>query len=129
MDTPLRQPPLAAMRSSGARTVGRGRFYPVESPGDGTASLYRLPNDRLALRFKDLRTSAYPDLFVWVSEARDPKTTAQAAAAPHVDLGRLKSTRGDQNYLLPKGLDPDTVDSVVIWRRPVRTAYTAAALE
>ncbi|MDQ3587077.1 MAG: DM13 domain-containing protein [Actinomycetota bacterium] len=129
MDTPLREPPLAAMHSSRARTVGRGRFYPVESPGDGTASLYRLPSDRLALRLEDLRTSAYPDLFVWVSAARDPATSAQAAAAPHVELGRLKSTRGDQNYLLPKGLDRDAVASVVVWRAPIGMAYTAAAIE
>ncbi len=129
LDTPLREPPLAAMRSSAARTVARGAFHPVESPGDGTASLYRLPNDRLALRLQNLRTAAYPDLFVWVSEARNPRTSAQVAASAHVELGRLKSTRGDQNYLLPKGLDRDAVGSVVIWRAPIRMAYTAAALE
>ncbi|MDQ3720891.1 MAG: DM13 domain-containing protein [Actinomycetota bacterium] len=129
LDIPLREPALAAMRSAGARTLARGRFDPVESPGDGRASLYRLPNDRLALRLEDLRTAAYPDLFVWVSEARDPTTSAQAVAAPHVELGPLKSTRGDQNYLLPKGLDRHAVASVVIWRAPTRMAYTAAALE
>lgn len=117
------------MRSSAARTLARGRFHPVESQGLGTASLYRLPEGRLALRLKDLRTSAYPDLFVWISEARNPTTTAQLAAAPHVELGRLKSTRGDQNYLLPKAIDRGAIGSVVIWRRPIRMAYTAAALQ
>jgi hypothetical protein len=128
LDTPLREPPLAAMRSSAARVLARGRFYPVESLGDGAASLYRLPSGRLALRLEDLRTSPDPELLVWVSDARKPKTTAQAAAAAHVALGRLKSTRGDQNYLLPRRLDREAVQSVVIWR-PTRTAYTAAALE
>lgn len=129
LDTPLREPPLPAMRSSGARLLARGRFHPIESPGKGAASLYRLPTGRLALRFEDLRTSAYPNLFVWVSKARNPQTTAQSANSAHVQLGPLKSTRGDQNYLLPKTLDRDAIGSVVIWWAPVRMAYTAAPLK
>lgn len=129
LDTALREPPLRAMRSPGARLLARGRFYPIESPGKGTALVYRLPSGRLALRLEHLRTSAYPNLFVWVSQARRPKTSEQSADTPHVELGALKSTRGDQNYLLPKSLDVDAVGSVVIWWEPVGMAYTAAALE
>jgi len=129
LDTALREPPLRAMRSPGARILARGAFYPIQSPGTGMASLYRLPTGRLALRLEDLRTSAYPDLFVWISKAPKPKTTEQAADMPHIQLGALKSTRGDQNYLLPKSLDIDAVGSVVIWWKRVGIAYTAATLE
>lgn len=127
LDTPLREPPLAAMRSPRARIIARGPFRPVESPGHGTALLYRLAAGRLAVRIKELRTSPAV-LVIWASKARNPSTTAQLLAAPRVELGRLKSTRGDHNYLLPKALDRDSVRSVVIYSRPLRMVYTAAAL-
>lgn len=129
LDTPLHQPPLSAMRAPGARLLARGRFHPIESSGNGLASLYRLPSGRLALRLERLRTTANPDLLVWVSERRAPSTSEQVGDSPHVRLGGLKSTRGDQNYLLPRELDRDDVGSVVIWQAQMHTAYTAAALE
>lgn len=129
LDTPLREPPLRAMRAPGARLLASGHFYPIEAPGIGTASLYQLPSDRLALRFTDLRTSAYPELVVWISRTPRPKTTQQVASTPHIQLAALKSTRGSQNYLLPKNVDREAVGSVVIWWTPVKMAYTAAALQ
>ena len=128
VDTPLHEPPLRAMRAPAARLLASGRFYPVEGPGLGKASLYRLASGRLALRLHDLRPSAYPDLVVWISRTREPKTTEQITAAPHIPLAALKSTRGSQNYLLPENLARAEVGSVVIWRTPIKMAYTAAAL-
>ena len=129
LDTPLHEPPLPAMRAPGAQLLARSRFYQIESPGNGTAFLYRLPSGRLALRLERLRTSPYPDLSVWVSEARMPRTTEQSADTPRVRLGRLKSTRGDQNYMLPANLNRAAVGSVVIWWPRQHMAYTAATLE
>lgn len=128
VDTPLHEPPLAAMRSPEARVIARGRFYPLERSGRGTASLYRLPNRRLALRLDGFATSANTDLFVWVSTAGRPRNTVEAARAKHVVLDSLKSTRGEQNYLVPAGVKPAAIRSVVIWCVPVRIAYTAASL-
>lgn len=128
VDTPLHEAPLRAMRSPGARVLSRGRFYDLERKGRGTASLYRLAGGRLALRLEDFATSANTDLFVWLSPAARPRSSAQAARAHHVVLRALKSTVGDQNYVLPAGLPATDVRSVVIWCVPVRIAYTAAAL-
>jgi hypothetical protein len=108
VDTALREPPLRAMRSAGARVLATGRFYGVERRGGGRVALHRLAGGRLALRFDDLATSPNTDLYVWV--------------AP------LASTLGDQNYLLPAGLRAQDVRSVVIWCEPVRIAYAAASL-
>ena len=128
VDTPLRERPLRAMRARGARVVARGRFYGVERRGRGRAALYRLPNGRHALRFEEFNTSANTDLFVWLSEARRPKTTKQSVRAPHREFALLKSTLGDQNYLLPRNLDVERFRSIVIWCEPVSIVYTAATL-
>lgn len=124
--TPLHEPPLKAMR--GSPPLARGRFYRVEVNGSGTASLYRLPSGRLTLRLERFRTEPNPSLVVWVSEARRPQTTKQAFNAPHTELRALKSTIGDQNYVVPDGLDPKRIRSVVVWNKPSRIAYAAAAL-
>jgi Electron transfer DM13 len=128
VDTPLREPPLSAMRSSRARVIARGRFSSLERRGRGTAALYRLPGRRLALRLEDFATSANSDLFVWLSTSPRPRTTVQAARAPHRVLAALKSTIGEQNYLIPRTVDAREIRSIIIWCVPVRIAYAAAPL-
>ncbi|MGH7424625.1 MAG: DM13 domain-containing protein, partial [Candidatus Methylomirabilales bacterium] len=68
------------------------------------------------------------DLFVWASRASRPTTSAEALAAPHVELAPLKSTIGNQNYLAT-GTTQEEFLSVVIWCQPVQIAYGAATLE
>ncbi len=48
--------------------------------------------------------------------------------APHREFALLKSTLGDQNYLLPRNVDIENVRSIVIWCEPVSIVYTAASL-
>ncbi len=120
--------PLPGMKAEAAEVLSRGRFYPIERRGEGTAILYELPNDRLALRLEGFSTSANTDLFVWASEAERPRNTKQALRTPHDEFALLKSTLGDQNYLLPRGADADSIRSIVIWCEPIRIAYTAAVL-
>ncbi len=127
VDTPLHEPALPAMRASGA-PVATGRFYGVERKGRGDAELYRLRGGRLALRLRDFATAANDDLEVWVTGASKPRNTKQAFRAPRTVIGEIKSTIGDQNYLLPRNVDRRTLDSVVIWCRPVQIAYAAAPL-
>ncbi len=129
VDTPLRERPLRAMRSSRADVIARGTFYPVERRGKGRVALYRLPSGRLALRFEGFSTSSNTDLFVWLSQARRPKSTRAAVRTPHNQVAALKSSLGSQNYLLPRSVDAKNVRSIVIWCEPVRIAYTAARLK
>ncbi len=126
IDTPLHEPPLPGM--SDERLLARGDFYRIDKAGKGTASLYRLDGGRLALRLERFATSANTDLFVWLSEARRPKTTKEAFKAPHVQLREVKSTIGDQNYLLPRTVKAEKIRSIVMWCVPVQNAYTAASL-
>ena len=129
VDTPLREPALAAMNARGTRVLKSGTFYDVERQGSGRARLYRLADGRGALRLAPFRTSSNTDLFVWLSTAARPRTTREAVAARR--LGRLialKSTIGEQNYLLPRNVDPRQIRSVVIWCVPIQIVYSAAAL-
>ena len=128
VDTALREPLLPAMRSSKAKVIARASLYSIERASSGKALLYRLPNDRLALRMEDFKTSSNTDLFVWLSEARRPRTTKQASRAEHQTIRALKSTVGTQNYLLPRNLDVGSIRSVVIWCEPVQIAYAGASL-
>ena len=126
VDFPLREPPLEEMAS--ARVLGQGDFFHVEMEGQGTVRLYRLPDGRNALRFENFVVSNNTDLFLWLSEAPNPRTSAEAVASPRVILGNLKSTVGEQNYILPADLPPEKVKSIVIWCAPVSVAYIAAVL-
>ncbi len=128
VDDPLREPPLPQMTAPDAALLRRGDFYEMERRGAGTALLYRLPDGSLALRLEGFDTTPSPDLFVWLSEAPRPQTAAEIIAAPYVDIGAVRSTAGDQNYLLPPTVDPAEIGSIVIWCAPLRIAYTAAGL-
>jgi hypothetical protein len=108
--------------------LARGRFYEIERFGRGEARLYRLPSGRLALRLAPFVTSANIDLHVWLTRSARPRTTVQANRAPHRDIALLKSTLGEQNYLLPAAMTLADARSVVIWCEPVQIAYTAATL-
>ncbi len=128
VDTALHELPLPAMEASGTKVLARGDFYKIERKGLGSATLYRLADGRLALRMEGFRTDANTDLLVWLSKARRPRTTKAAFNSRHRDVAPLKSTLGDQNYLLPRGVDAAKVRSIVIWCEPVQIAYTAATL-
>lgn len=130
VDTPLREPPLAVMRAAGARVVARGSFYPVERRGRGEALLYRLRNGRTALRLDRFRTSSNTDLYVWLSASARPRTTKQAVRARRIGrLIALKSTIGEQNYVLAPKVDARRIRSIVIWCVPIQIVYSAAALQ
>lgn len=129
VDTPLHEPALPALTAAGTRVLARGSFYDIERKGRGRVRLYRLADGRGALRLDPFRTSSNTDLYVWLSTATRPRTTKQVVAARR--LGRLialKSTVGEQNYVLARNVDVRRIRSVVIWCVPVQIAYTAASL-
>ena len=128
VETRLDEPPLAAMRDGSARLLAKGDFSKMERPSRGTATLYELPSGRLALRLEDFRTSASIGLFVWASRAARPRTTRAALRSRHRQVAELKSTLGDQNYVLPRGVRAADARSIVIWCEPIRIAYAVAAL-
>ena len=126
VDTPLDEPPPAGMAT--APVLAQGGFYPVEKEGRGTARIAALPDGRRVLRLEGFEVSQNTDLFVWLSEAVQPRTSVAAIEAERVEIGNLKSTVGSQNYDIPPDLPTERIRSIVIWCQPVQIAYTAAAL-
>lgn len=127
IDTPLAEAPLEGMAPE--TVVGQGAFAGVEMHGKGTARLHVLPDGRRLIRFEDdFEVSTNTDLFVWLSEAEAPTTSAEAVAAPYIDLGNLRSTLGSQNYEIPPNVPTDTIRSIVIWCEPVAIVYAVAPL-
>lgn len=126
--TPLHEPAPAAVRSGDARAIARGVFMPIELKGRGRAALYELPGGRLLVRMEGFGTDPNPDLDVWLSEAPAPTTTRRIFRAGHTAIGPLKSTIGDQNYMLPAGTDADRIRAIAVVNDPERIVYAAAAL-
>lgn len=129
VDTPVHEPPLEDMTSPDAEVIAKGDFYAIEREGEGRALLYRLQGDRLALRFEGFETSANVGLFVWVSGSERPRSTKQAFRSDYVQIAELKSTAGEQNYVLPESVTEREARSVIIWCEPIRIAYVAASLK
>ena len=126
VDTPAAEPRLTGMTDDAP--VADGGFYGIDQEGTGTAELWRLPDERWALRFEPFFVTPNTDLFVWVSETKAPKTSKEALQSNHRQIAELTATAGSQNYLLPEDVDRSRIRSVVIWCEPVRTAYAAATL-
>ena len=59
------------------------------------------------LRFEGFETNNGPDLNVYLRNSENPDD--------YIDLGDLSGNIGDQNYLLPDGIDLDQYDLVDIW--------------
>ncbi|MGH2839824.1 MAG: DM13 domain-containing protein [Solirubrobacteraceae bacterium] len=127
VDTALEEPPLAGMTPRAL--LARGRFHPIQKHGEGTVSLYRLANGRLALRFENFYTSPSPGLRLWLSRARNVTSTLQARQSRYSDAGPLRSTLGSYNKVLPATTTADEVRTVVIWCPTVLIAFSAAPLE
>lgn len=126
VEFPLDEPLTPELAS--APVMAQGSFYRIERDGRGTARLHRLSDGRRVLRLEGFEVSQNTDLFVWLSEAPQPRTSVDAVSAPKVSIGNLRSTVGNQNYEVPSDIPTARIRSVVIWCEPVAIAYIAASL-
>ena len=129
IDVPLIEPPLPAMSAPGTREVATGDFYRMDQVGQGRVTIYRLPDDRYALRLSDFYVTPNVDLEIRLSPLEEPKTTRQYLSAPAKLAAPLPTTAGSMNFVLPDGVDPSRYRSVVIWCPLIVSAYAAATLE
>jgi hypothetical protein len=125
VDTALEEPPLKGMTKQ--NLLARGRFYRIQKRGEGSISLFRMPNGRLALRYKNFYTAPSPGLEVWLSAATKPKSTLDSRRAQHVNAGGMRSTYGSYNQMLPATVNANEIRSVIIWCPTVQIAFGAAS--
>ncbi len=72
------------------------------------------------IRFENLKTINGPDLRIYLS--------TDLKATDTVDLGPIKATEGNVNYVLPAGTDTNKYRSVLIWCRAFSVLFSSAQL-
>jgi Electron transfer DM13 len=104
---------------TGADNLHRGR---------GEAQLLVTPSGAQIVRFSDFEVTNGPDLKVWLVKAPDPKTSEDVRGSEWISLGPLKGNIGDQNYLVPDGVDAKDYGSVVVWCEQFGVLFAAAPM-
>ena len=119
--------PSAPAAPPGPVDLATGSFVSREHETVGTARVVQLPDGQVVVRLEGFETSNGPALYVYLS--RNPAEGTEAAFDDDsVDLGALKGNVGDQNYVVPAGVDATAYTSVVIWCDRFDAAFGAADL-
>jgi Electron transfer DM13 len=118
----------AAPGSSKIEAIESGIFYGVAHPTEGTATIYRMGDGGLLLRFTSFTTSNGPNVHVYLVAADEPKDSETVQRAAFIDLGPIKGNIGDQNYVLGSDVDLSKYRAVSIWCQRFRVNFGAASL-
>ena len=118
------------LASGGPAAVKRGMFRDADGfhKGEGSATVYRLPDGSHVLRFEDFRVTNGPDLRVLLVKHSDPRGRSDVSDAGYIELAKLKGNVGNQNYELPEGVSPGDYGSVVIYCKPFQVVFSVAPL-
>lgn len=122
---------VGASENAEALLLLSGSFHDIDADhrGSGDATIYRLAGGGHLLRLESLDVTKGPDLFVTLSTHPDPATVDELHQEGFVELEPLKGNRGDQNYTLPAGLDPEDYASVAIYCRRFSVLFSVAPLQ
>lgn len=107
--------------------ISSGEFTSADSAyrGIGQAKILKGGNSYL-LRFERFEVTPGPALHVLLSSSENP--TNGESLGEYVDLGELKGTMGNQNYVID-GIDISKYKSVVIYSEPFSIVFSAANLK
>jgi hypothetical protein len=105
--------------------LARGDFESVAHESSGVASAIRRARGGNVLTLTDFEVDNGPDLRVYLvaGPARD-----ESEVDDFEDLGALKGNKGNQQYDIPRGVDPDRYSTVVIWCRAFSVNFARAPL-
>lgn len=110
------------------RVLAAGAFQSQEHATSGIASLVGLPDGSRVIRLENLAGSDGPDVRVWLSGLEAGGDWFKYRSGPYLDLGPLKATHGNQNYIVPPGTDITRLGTVVLWCDRFSVAFGSAAL-
>lgn len=114
--------PAASSQKVG--TVATGKFHRLAHQTTGRATLVRRADDSLELRMRGFRTHPAPDLFVYLFRGTERTSISQGTK-----VAPLRTTLGDQRYIVPRSFEAEGVVTVVIWCAKCQTENGAAELE
>ena len=99
-----------------------GPFTVVPTTGHPASGTLRVieSNGETVLRYENFKTLNGPDLRVYL--ASDLKATK------YVDLGDLKGTQGNINYIVPKGTDLSQYPYVLTWCRAFSVLFNSVKI-
>lgn len=103
-----------------ARTLVQGTFVDGAHSVDGTALVIEF-NGQKTLRLEQFATLNGPNLHIYLA--------TDASGKDFVDLGVIKATHGDVNYLIPSDVDLNRYTHVLVWCVPFRVLFGSAALQ
>jgi hypothetical protein len=128
--TALAPTPVATNMPAAPVALGSGQFTEVDTihKGQGTATVYRLPDDRRVLRFEAFKVQNGPDLYVYLSGHPMPRSSAELHDQGAFEVARLKGNIGDQNYDLPSDFDLAKYRAVTIWCHRFSVNFATAPL-
>ena len=111
--------------------VKQGDFKDADSfhRGSGQAIIFSTPGGGHLLRLENLEVTNGPALHVILSPHEDPTRSDEVKLGGYVDLGDLKGNRGNQNYVIPAGVDVSVFNSVVIYCKPFSVVFSVATLQ
>jgi hypothetical protein len=118
----------AQAQEKAAKVLAKGEFHNADKTGSGTVTLYQLADGKRLLRLTDFSVDNGPDLHVRLIAADDAKDTASVAKADHLELGKLKGNKGNQNYDVPENVDLSKYKVISIWRNRFSVNFAAAPL-
>ena len=119
---------LPSTNVGSTQTIESGVFYGIAHPTEGTATVYRMGDRALMLRFTNFRTSNGPNVHVYLVAADDAKDET-ALHASFIDLGPIKGNIGDQNYDLSTSVDLSKYRAVYIWCKRFSVNFGVAPLK
>ncbi len=115
--------------ASSTQAIESGVLYGIAHPTEGRATIYRMGDGALMLRFTNFRTSNGPNVHVYLVAADDAKGSETVLHAGFIDLGPIKGNIGDQNYALGSDMDLSKYHAVFIWCKRFSVNFGAASLK
>jgi hypothetical protein len=85
--------------------------------------------DRVVFLDKDFEVDPGPKFHVYLVPAEKIRGSSQVKNTMYVDVGRLRSSKGNQKYNIPAGIDLKKYPSVVIWCEQFGVLISAADLK
>ena len=120
---------LPTANASSIQAIESGVFYGIAHPTEGTATIYRMGDGALMLRFTNFTTSNGPNVHVYLVAADDAKNSETVLHTGFIDLGPIKGNIGDQNYALGPEVGLSKYRAVSIWCQRFSVDFGAASLK
>ncbi len=96
---------------------------------NGRAEIVRRDDGSLVLYLRDFRVTNGPALRVLLTKHSNPRQSRDVEGEEYIDLGALRSNRGDQEYAIPGDVDLVQINSVVVYCEPYSVVFAVARLE